>query len=136
MYVCLCVGVLGWVCKCCCCYRKVPCASTLCGRWALYKFPLLLLLLSCPRPAFCRQAMVLSETVAIFCPLLCIPPEPSFCHPLTESAVAGPTKTSLPTQRPSLLSSASLPGLLDVTLKVAPPPPRRLLLQHMLKLTH
>ena len=29
VYVCLCVGVHGWVCKCCCCYRKVPCASTL-----------------------------------------------------------------------------------------------------------
>ena len=34
-----------WLCKYCCCYCKVPCAYTLCGRWALYRFPLLLLLL-------------------------------------------------------------------------------------------
>ena len=48
-YMCVCmrvhVCVHGWVCKCCFCYCKAPCASTLCGRWALLKFLLLLIII-------------------------------------------------------------------------------------------
>ena len=35
--VCVCVCASAWMCvrKCCYCYCKAPCASTLCGRWAL-----------------------------------------------------------------------------------------------------
>ena len=44
MDVCVCVCV-HWRVSVCYCYCKAPPASTLCGKWALYKFPLLLLLL-------------------------------------------------------------------------------------------
>ena len=41
--VCVCVCVYVCACRWCCC--KAPCAPTLCSKWALYKVPLLLLLL-------------------------------------------------------------------------------------------
>ena len=44
VFACVCMRVHGWMCKCCYCCCKTPCASTLCGRWALQKFIIALLL--------------------------------------------------------------------------------------------